>query len=406
MDSSRLYGLYQYTHGRFGLFLGAYSEGTLMEREGLMRNGRAPENSLGKSGKAKFLGGGGRIGFAYRPTGSHTLSLNLGAQSDAPLARNSFVAPRMQNNFVDNLKNELVMNGELSYQFRFGNFSGKLTGYYARLNYGTEQTAFYNDQESRFTYLTMTGVDREHYGLEAAFVYQVTSNFSLNLMGTISEAKYVNNPLAQVNYEGMNASTIQELNVWSNPVTGAAMPLRVIAKGMRQSGTPLAAVSLGANYNVNGWFFEANLNYYDRVYIDFSEYARLGNVLTNYVSLSQNELEFDVTKQELEERGGVLFNGQGNIVDTYSRKQEKADGGFMLDLSIGKYIRLKRGKSLSINLTMQNVTNNRDLKTGGYEQNRDDNYSTGEARPYRFSKNSKYYYANAINGFLNIGFKF
>ena len=66
----------------------------------------------------------------------------------------------------------------------------------------------------------------------------------------------------------------------------------------------------------------------------------------------------------------------------------------------------KKGKSLSINLSAQNITNNRNLRTGGYEQNRDDLYQTGVARAYRFSKNSKYYYANAFNAFLNIGFKF
>lgn len=194
--------------------------------------------------------------------------------------------------------------------------------------------------------------------------------------------------------------------MWSNPVTGDAMPLHVLADGMRESGTPLGVVSLGFDYNVNGWFFSANLNYYDRVYIDFSEYRRLTNIVTNYVSTSADKLTFDVTQAELKQNGGVLFDQNGNVVETYAAHQEKAKGGFMLDASIGRYIRLKHGKSLSINLSVQNITNNRNLKTGGYEQNRDDNYSSGEDRPYVFSKNSKYYYANAINGFLNIGFKF
>ena len=49
----------------------------------------------------------------------------------------------------------------------------------------------------------------------------------------------------------------------------------------------------------------------------------------------------------------------------------------MLDLSIGKYIRLQKRPRLSINLTLNNVTNNTDMKTGGYEQNRDDAYDDG-----------------------------
>ena len=78
----------------------------------------------------------------------------------------------------------------------------------------------------------------------------------------------------------------------------------------------------------------------------------------------------------------------------------------MLDASIGKSIRLKHGRTLSLNLQLQNLLNNTDYRTGGYEQNRDDFYNTGVAKAYRFSKNSKYYYANAINAFLNVGFKF
>jgi hypothetical protein len=80
----------------------------------------------------------------------------------------------------------------------------------------------------------------------------------------------------------------------------------------------------------------------------------------------------------------------------------------MLDLSIGKYIRLRRGRSISINLSLNNVTNNRKLRTGGYEMNRDDYYNNSQhtQRAYSFSNNSKYYYANAFNAFLNIGYRF
>lgn len=415
VDKARAYGLYQYTEGKWQYNMQAFAEGTLMQREGLMRNGRAADNSYGKSGKGKFLGGGGRFGMTFRPNGSHILSLNFGAESNAPLARNSFVAPRIQNDFVNNLTNENIFHSDLSYQFRFGNFSGKVSGYYARLSSGVEQTAFYNDDESRFTYLTMTGIDREHYGVEAAFTYQITSNFSVNLIGTYGEAKYVNNPYAQVAYEGSSAATLQALNSWTNPVTNQAetTPLFVLAKGMRESGSPMAVVSLGFDYNVKGWFFSANLNYYDRVYIDFSEYRRLSKSIianrglyTPAVDASGNLSYGNVKQTALDNYGGIFYDQSGNIVDTYAPKQEKAKGGFMLDASIGKYIRLKKGKSLSINLSVQNITNNRNLKTGGYEQNRSDSYNTGYDKAYVFSKNSKYYYANAINGFLNIGFKF
>ena len=99
-------------------------------------------------------------------------------------------------------------------------------------------------------------------------------------------------------------------------------------------------------------------------------------------------------------------DANGNPVGYNVPEQEELNGGFMLDASIGKYIRLKNGKSLSINLSVNNILNNTNLRTGGYEQNRDDSYDDGEARTYVFSKNSKYYYAPACNAFLNIGYRF
>ena len=91
--------------------------------------------------------------------------------------------------------------------------------------------------------------------------------------------------------------------------------------------------------------------------------------------------------------------------------QAKGKGGFMLDVSIGKSIRMKKGQ-LSINLSLTNVLNNTDICTGGYEQSRS-NYSVnsttdqvGSARTYKFDKNPKKYYAYGINGMLNIGYRF
>ncbi len=413
VEQAKAWGQYLYDIGKWNLGVGAHADATIFERDGRMQNGRAPEHSYGTSGWARFLGGGGKLRIAFNPTANHRISLGASYDRQAPLPANSFVAPRMQNNFVDNLTLENIYNAELAYDFRFGPLTGRVAGYAAKFENGVEQTAFYNDSEERFTYLTMSDIDRLHYGVEAAFNLRVNQHLSFNLIGTISDAKYDNNPLAQLAYEGSNEATIQQINTWTNPVTGEAMPLQVIADGMKVNGTPLTAASIGLDYNIRGWFFELKLNYYDRVYVGFSQYRRLSNVLTNYVSEQATDAagnqrwQYMVTRAELNENGGVLFNGQtGEKEYTYSPEQEKFDGGFMLDASIGRFMRFRNGHSLSINLSVNNILNNRDMRTGGYEQNRDDHYSTGELRPYKFSKNSKYYYANAFNAFLNLGYRF
>ena len=90
--------------------------------------------------------------------------------------------------------------------------------------------------------------------------------------------------------------------------------------------------------------------------------------------------------------------------------QAMGHGGWMLDLSIGKSIYLKRG-SLSINLMITNALNNQSIVTGGYEQSRSDytlnaEGSINNVRAYKFSQNPKKYYAFGTNGMLNIAYKF
>ena len=139
-----------------------------MEREGLMRNGRAANNSKGKSGTAKFLESGAKAGATFRIGGKHVFNVGLGYEENAPLPYNAFIAPRLKNDFATNLTNEEVMTAEASYAFNGPIFAFKVSGYYTRFNNVTELDQFYNDQESRYTYLSMTGVEKEYMGVELA----------------------------------------------------------------------------------------------------------------------------------------------------------------------------------------------------------------------------------------------
>ena len=396
------------------LFAGAFIDETTIEREGLMQNGRAKDYSYGKSGAADFLGGGVKTQLTFRPFANHRISIGGSIEAQAPLARNAFVAPRIQNNFVDNLTTEDIASANLSWQFRFGSLTGKISGYYTRFLDQVEQTGFYNDLDSRFYYVTMSGINKTHYGIDGALVYQVNSELSFNVMGSWGEAEYTNDPYAQMFSE--NNST--EYRQWRNPVTGEVIPDRIFAEGMKVSGTPLTALSIGANYNVNNWYFELNLNYYDRSYLGFSQFRRMGYVLgqnskTASIDPVTGKDYFEMTDEEyatFSEEGGVLYGSNGDITKVFSPKQEKLNGGFMLDGSIGRFIRLRNGKAVSINLSLQNITNNTNIQTGGYEQNRSDFYANGEekgnAKTYKFSRNPKYYYANPFNVFLNINYRF
>ena len=354
--------------GSLHYFLGGQIGSTQIFRDGLMRNGRAPQKSLGSSGTAKFLEGGVKAGLNWAINGNHSFSLNAGYEERAPLAYNAFIAPRIKNDFVKDLKTERIFGGDLTYHFNTPWVMGRITGYYTRFQNQVEMDAFYNDSEARFTYLSMNNVEKEHWGVEAAATFKLTSNLSLTALATWSDMQYMNNPNAVMTYESESESSAD----------------RVYAKGMHGNGTPLSAYSLGLDYSINGWFFNLTGNYYHRVYIDFSSYRRLESVL--------------------QQVGGDLDINGNKVVNVPS--QERFDGGFMLDASIGKFIRLRNGKSLSLNLNLTNITNNTDLRTGGFEQNRGDLKQDGTERSYKFSKNSKYFYAFPFNAFLNIGYRF
>ena len=82
-------------------------------------------------------------------------------------------------------------------------------------------------------------------------------------------------------------------------------------------------------------------------------------------------------------------------------RQERLKDNFVLNLSIGKLIYLNRTASLNINLNLDNVLNNRNIQTSGYQQGRFDytNYTTTKYP-------NKYYYAQGFRAYVNVGVKF
>ncbi len=366
------------------IFVAGRINGVTMQRDGKMRNGLAPDNSYGKSGKAKFLDGGGKIGVHLNIGKGHTIALGGGYEWMAPTARTAFAAPQVNNDFVKNLKLERVMSAEFGYQLQTSWMHANLNAYYSRMNDVTEYTMAYSDIEHSFSYISLTGINKEYYGLELGLNFKVTENFNIKTLGVISEAKYTNN--ADISYmlsEGI-------VNPKNNSLYYDDICLN---KGMHEGGTPLAAASIDLSYHAGGWFVDVIGNYYDKIYLYYSPITRYYN-------------SFPTMKDE---DGNVIKDINGNPMHNTDAcgDQAKGKGGFMLDLSIGKSFYLPKGHSLSVNLMMTNVLNNTSICTGGMEQNRRDQDAEGkDLRAYSFVNNPKKFYVNGINGMLNITYKF
>jgi hypothetical protein len=87
---------------------------------------------------------------------------------------------------------------------------------------------------------------------------------------------------------------------------------------------------------------------------------------------------------------------------------------FLIDASVGKLIYLPNRQSVSINLSVTNLTNNTHFKTGGYQQARlprgvrqgEKDYHNSVITANAWKYPSKYYYAWGANFFLTVTYKF
>ena len=405
----------RYNKGALHSFVAARLGGVTIQRDGKMRNGMVADFSYGKSGTAKFLDGGAKAGLAYRIAKGNTVTIGAGFELKAPQAQAAFVSPEMTNDFVDNLKNEKIFSSELGYQFETSWLKANVSGYYNYLTDVSEWQNYFDDIQGAFTYVSMTGIKKAYYGLEWGIKIKLNSAFSIRTIGTISEAKNMNN--SSVRFMNSTEGTYHDDIVYN--------------KNMREASTPLSAYNLTLSYSAKGWFIDVAGNYYHRIYLGYAPVFRYGTALearqtswTQFYDANHNQPNMGNDPSKYIVTGEQVYYTAAQAAQDPSVQegqllpgvldQEKSKGGFMLDLSIGKSIRMKKGQ-LSINLSLSNVLNNTSLCTGGYEQGRmnfgggldaDGNISVGSARLYKFDRNPKKFYAYGINGMLNIGYRF
>ena len=355
-------------------FISGKIGGRRMWRDGFMRNGLFQDNSYGKSGIAHFLDGGIKMGSTINLGRGHAIAAGLGYELRAPNASVAFMCPEMNNDYVQDLRNEKVASAEIGYAITSKWFRLNLTGYYYYISDGNEWQQFYNDDSNSFSYNSLTGVKREYAGIELGMKFRLASNLDLVALGTYSEAQYLDDTEVD----------------WMNSTSGEINHELCHNDGMRVSGTPLAAVSLGLNYRIKRWYLGLTGNYYDRIYLSYSTNMRYEKNLQN---------------------AGRYINGEYDVP-----AQAKGNGGFMLDASIGRQFYVLH-HPLSVNLQLCNLTNRRNITTGGYEQSRS-NYSVTETeggagtevttkpRTYNFEKNAKKFYTQGFNFMLNLNYRF
>ncbi len=389
---------------RKGLFAGLDDNGNEITYEGQVLttyetvNGkRQAITSKGKSEVADFFTYSAKLGLQYQFTGGHRVYANAGYFNDAPTFSQSFISPRTRNSLVPNLETMKTMSADLNYQYSNNGYNVRVTGFFTKINDQTDMMSFYDDSQNSFTNFAMSGIDQRHMGLELGFNIPFFVK-NLSLQGAVSWGEYIYTSAPRMTQTVDNSAEVifdnQTVPYWaSHPVFAKdangeylkdsddnyTMEVERNQKHYVPS-TPQLATSLGFNYRTNSyWFFELEGQYFANSYLDMNPLYR-----TDMATAGPDGI---VTPVEIE----------------YMSAQEKFDPVFLLNASIGKSWYPDRKYQIGFSLNLQNITNHRAVKTGGYEQTRLIDSKSCE-RYYRFD--SKYFYMQGFNYMLNLYFRF
>lgn len=367
-------------------------------RDGLVRKGLFPENSYGKSAKSTFTTWTAKAGASYVFAAAHRVSANAGYFNEAPTFNQAFISPRTRNTIVDGLDTKKTFSADLNYQFSKGGYNVRVTGFYTNIKDQTDLMSFYDDSQKSFTNFAMTGIGQRHIGVEfGAKVPLPLEGLSLSAVLSAGEYIYTTTP-SMVQTVDNSAEVIRSEAVpyWAEhplfkiagyvdgaPVYDQDVNGEYIVDSYKKHyvpSTPQFAAELALNYRTNSyWFFELNAQYFADSYLDMNPLYR--------TTLAAAGGDGIVTPQEVE----------------YMAAQEKFDPAFLLNCSIGKSWYIDRKYNIGFSLEVKNILDNRNVKTGGYEQTRLVS-SYGKDRYYRFDP--KYFYMCGANYMLNIYFRF
>ncbi|MDR0231655.1 MAG: TonB-dependent receptor [Dysgonamonadaceae bacterium] len=368
VNTADLWARNTHRYNKWDIYYGFNLVYTEFWREGNMRNGRAPENSYGKGDVYSSFDQSVKLGLTYKLSGKHIFSGNVSYSTLAPLTYDSYVSARTRDEMTPNLQSEKIFASDLGYSLTTPIFRGSISVFQTNFYDQTRLYPYYSDSENTFINHILTGINKMHRGVELGLKAKVTSNITLTLAGTVAEYIYSNRPTGIVAFENNKETLPAETVYFKNFYVG---------------GTPQTAGTFGIQYFYKYWFFNLDINGFDRTYVDIAPSRRTESAF-NFTANSYEEY-VDAIKQMM--------------------TQERFAGGFTLDFSVGKSFRLDSKHYLNVNLQFKNMLNNTDLKTGGYEQGR--LYVDKITQNYDMERfPNKYYWAQGFNCYLMAALRF
>ncbi len=365
VQSGKAWASLRFNRGHWEAYAALDGGMTRLWRYGLYKKGLFPTDSYGSSEKKDFPTYGAKLGLTYKINGNHVVWANAAYIVDAPYFTRSMVSPRTRNDFLPGLKTEKRLSGDVNYSMNLRGVRLRLTGYYTRIQDQSEVISYYDDIQRTFTNFAMSGIDQLHTGVELGL--QVPIIWDITLQGALSYGYYIytSNPKVTQTIDNNALVVLDRATVYY--------------KDYKVDGTPQTAASLGLNYrSPKNLFLGFDAGYYNANYISMNPLRRT-----------------DYAYQNLTDPAEIKAMGQ----------QEMFPEVFLFNANIGKM--WYKGKyNFGANLSVNNLLNRKNYRTGGYEQMRLENTAATNAPVHYVPFDSKYFYLFGTTYYLTLYFRF
>ena len=353
---------------KIDVFVATEHSYTSFFRYGNVKSGLFPNNSYGKSATYNFYNSGIKGGITYKIDGRNYLFANGSYGSRAPFFENAFIAPRTRDFVQDNLKSEEMLTVEGGYVMNAPKLKIRATGYYSQFKNQLDVITFYHDEYRNFVNYAINNIGRVHTGFEFGAEAKIYKGLSLTAAAAVGKYYYNTRQRATVTID--NSSEVLSRN-------------DVVYSKNFYVPTPQQAYTIGLDYrSPRFWFINVNFNYFDKMFLNINPIRRTESAVSGVAE------------------GSELWH---QIVD-----QTKLKSQYTLDAFAGyswlmnrKFHNLKKRTFLVFNVGVNNILNNRDVVSGGFEQLR---FDFAGKNVNKFPE--RRFYAYGINYFASMGIRF
>ncbi len=361
-----------FTLRKFDIFTTGEIAASSFYRTGLIRNGLFPNESFGDAVKQNFITSNTKAGITYKLNGRNYFFVNGAYITQPPLFENVYISQRTRNALQNPIVSEKIQAAEAGYKYTAPKAKISLTGFYTQSKNGYDMMTFYHDQYQNFVNYALSGIDKLFFGGELGAEIKLTQTLTFNGAASVGRYYYDSRQHAIVTVDN-SAAVLTEQTIY--------------LKNFRIPSTPQNAYSAGLFYrSPKYWYISLTGNYFSHSWLSVNPLRRTSETIG----------DVDPTNPDVQETASRILS------------QEQFPDQFLLDFFGGwskllprKYYINNRRTYLVFNLSVNNLLNNKDIRSGGYEQLRFD-YLNKDVNKFP----PKYYYAYGLNYFASVAFRF